>query len=148
MIEITEKPLAPEAITQQVRRDTNGAVVTFLGTTRLYTEGRKVLSLEYEAYRPMADNKLDEIVKEITNLWDIQDVAVAHRLGHLEIGEISLVVAVASPHRQMAFEACQYAVDRIKQTVPIWKKEVFEDGEVWIGSEEQGITVSHVSSTS
>ncbi len=147
MIEITQKPLTPEAITQLVRRDTNGAVVTFLGTARLYNEGRRVWYLEYEAYRPMADNKLKEITREIRDRWGIEDVALAHRLGRLEIGEISLVVAVAAPHRQGAFEACHYAVDRIKQIVPVWKKEVFEDGEVWIGSEGQGITVTHVSST-
>ena len=136
MIEITGQPLDPEAITAKVRRETNGAVVTFLGTTRIETSGRTVLHLEYEAYRPMADNKLAEIVQEIGERWSIEDVAIAHRLGRLEISEVSLVVAVASPHRGEAFAACQYAVDRIKQTVPIWKKEFFEGGEVWVGSPE------------
>ena len=119
-----------------MRRDTNGAVLTFLGTTRSFTRGRRVLHLEYEAYRPMADNKLAEIADEIRERWDVEDVAIAHRLGRLEIGDISLVVAVASPHRERAFEACQYSVDRIKQIVPIWKKEYFEGGEVWVGSQE------------
>ena len=136
MIEITDEVLDPEAITAAVRKDTNGAVVTFLGTTRRLTEGREVLHLEYEAYRPMADNQLTGIVREIKDRWSIEDVAISHRLGRLEIGEISLVVAVASPHRQAAFEACQYSVDRIKQVVPIWKKEFFQDGEVWVGSQE------------
>ncbi len=136
MIEISVGPLDPEKITSRVRRSANGAVVTFLGTTRDRTEGRNVLHLEYEAYRPMADNKLAEIEEEIRQRWGIEDVAIAHRLGRLEIEEISLVVAVASPHRGQAFAACQYAVDRIKQTVPIWKKEYFEGGEVWVGSPE------------
>ena len=135
MIEITNEPLDPEAITARVRRDSNGAVVTFLGTTRDETHGRSVLRLDYEAYRPMADNKLAEIAQEIRELWSIEDVAIAHRIGRLEVGETSLVVAVASPHRREAFAACQHAVDRIKLTVPIWKKEYFEGGEVWVGSE-------------
>ena len=121
MILITEEPLDPEATTALVRESANGAVVTFLGTTRDRTGDRRVLYLEYEAYRPMADKKLAEI---------------AHRLGRLEIGEVSLVVAIASPHRKDAFAACQYVVDRTKQTVPIWKKEFFEGGEVWVESPE------------
>ena len=140
MIEITHEPLDPEAITDKVRKDTNGAVVTFLGTTRSVTGGRKVLHLEYEAYRPMADNKLAEISQEMRERWSVEDVSIVHRLGRLEIQDISLVVVVASPHRKEAFAACQYSVDRIKQTVPIWKKEFFEDGEVWVGSQEDMAT--------
>ncbi len=136
MIEFTEKSLDPEGITAKVRRDSNGAVVTFLGTTRDSTGDRKVLYLEYEAYRPMAEKKLAEIMDEIRRQWSVGDIAIAHRLGRLEIGDISLVVAVGSPHRQEAFAACQYTVDRIKQAVPIWKKEVFEGGEVWVESPE------------
>ena len=136
MIEITHEPLDPEAITARVRSGSNGAVVTFLGTTRDTNEDRSVLHLEYEAYRPMADNKLAEVADEMRRQWDVKDVAIVHRLGRLEIGEISLIVAVASPHRKEAFAACQYSVDRIKQTVPIWKKEFFEGGEVWIESAE------------
>jgi len=136
MIEITHDPLEPESITAGVRGDANGAVVTFLGATRSFTSGRKVLHLEYEAYRPMADAKLAEIVNEMRERWSIEDVAIAHRLGRLEIGEISLVIAAASPHRVEAFAACQYAVDRIKQVVPIWKKEFFEGGEAWVESHE------------
>ena len=140
MIEITYDPLDPEPITAAVKRETNGAVVTFLGTTRRYTADREVLHLEYEAYRPMADKVLAQIAQEIHQRWSVEDVAIAHRLGRLEIGETSLVVAVASPHRREAFAACQYSVDRIKQTVPIWKKEFFEDGEVWVGSQEDMVT--------
>lgn len=136
MILITHEPLDPEAVTASVRKDRNGAVVTFLGTTRDTTAGRRVLYLEYEAYRPMADRKLAEIVEEVRRRWSLEDVAVAHRLGRLEVGEVSLVVAVAAPHRREAFEACAYVVDRLKETVPIWKKEYFEGGEVWVGSED------------
>ncbi|GEM_PF-261058 len=136
MIFITRDPLDPEAVTRAVQRDTNGAVVTFLGVTRSYSEGKEVRYLEYEAYLPMAEAKLQEIAQEVRERWGIEDVAIAHRIGHLEIGEISLVVAIASPHRQKAFEASAYAVDRLKQTVPIWKKEVFADGEVWVGAQE------------
>ena len=136
MITITEEALSAEVITNSVRRDSNGAVVTFLGSTRDSTAERNVLYLEYEAYRPMADNQIARIVDEINERWDISDVSIAHRLGRLEIGDVSLVVAIASPHRKEAFEASAYAIDRIKQIVPIWKKEFFEGGEVWVGSQE------------
>lgn len=137
MIDITNHELDPAAITARVQKGYNGAVVTFLGTTRDQTGDRKVLYLEYEAYRPMADKKLEEVADEIRRQWaSVQDVAISHRLGRLEIGDISLVVAVASPHRKDAFEACQYSIDRVKQIVPIWKKEFFEGGEVWVGSQE------------
>ena len=136
MIEITHDVLDPEAVTAKVRKDSNGAVVTFLGSTRDHNSGRKVLHLEYEAYRPMADNQLGRIADEIRQRWAVDDVAISHRLGRLEIGELSLVVSVASPHRKEAFEACQYSIDRIKQAVPIWKKEFFEGGDVWVGSQE------------
>ena len=136
MITITNEPLCPEAITDSVKRDSNGAVVTFLGSTRDSTAERQVLYLEYEAYRPMADIQLARIADEIRERWGISDVAIAHRLGRLEIGDLSLVVAIASPHRKEAFEASAYAIDRIKQIVPIWKKEFFEGGEVWVGSQE------------
>ncbi|MBI4337741.1 MAG: molybdenum cofactor biosynthesis protein MoaE [Chloroflexi bacterium] len=142
MILITHERLELEALTAQARGPSNGAVVTFLGTTRDRTEGRRVLYLEYEAYGPMVDNKLQEILGEIRERWGITDAVVAHRIGRLEVGEVSLVVAVAAPHRKEAFAACTYIVDRIKETVPIWKKEVFEDGHVWVGSEEAGVTTS------
>ncbi|MBI4233008.1 MAG: molybdenum cofactor biosynthesis protein MoaE [Chloroflexi bacterium] len=137
MILVTHEPLKPEEVTALVRRPANGAVVTFLGTTRNDTDGRRVLYLEYEAYPGMAERKLELILGEIRGRWGITEVAVAHRIGRLEIGELSLVVAVASPHRREAFAACQYAVDRIKQVVPIWKKEVFEDGAIWVGCPEE-----------
>ena len=135
MIKITTEPLDPEEITAHVRKDSNGAVITFLGTTRDFSDGRNVEYLEYEAYQPMAENTLQQIADELREKWGIDDFAVAHRIGRVDIGEISLVVALASPHRREAFEAGAYIVDRIKQIVPIWKKEAFEGGEVWVGSE-------------
>ena len=137
MIEITLDPLIPEDSIKKVTRDYNGAVLTFLGTTRSETGDKKVLYLEYEAYRPMADKMLQEIVNEIHDKWPIiKDISISHRLGRLEIGDISLIAAIASPHRADAFEACQYSINRIKQIVPIWKKEFFEGGQVWVGSQE------------
>ena len=138
MICITSEPLNPQEVTDLVCKGSNGAVITFLGTTRDFSEGRDVLYLEYEAYQPMAENILRQIVEEVRERWGIEDMAIAHRVGKLEIGEISLVVALASPHRKEAFEASQYAMDRIKTIVPIWKKEVFQGGEAWIGGQEEG----------
>jgi len=132
MIIITEKPLDPNNFTEAVKGPENGAVVTFLGTTREETAGKKVLYLEYESYNPMASEKLHEICDEIRGKWAIKEIAIGHRVGRLGIGEISLVVALSSPHRNEAFESCIYLVDRLKETVPIWKKEVFEDGEIWV----------------
>lgn len=139
MIEITDRVIDPRPITASVRRDSNGAVVTFLGTTRRTSMGKEVLYLEYEAYRPMALKKLREIAMEVMEKWPIQDVSIFHRIGRLEIEDISLVVAIASPHRREAFQACGYVVDRIKETAPIWKKEVFEDGEVWVGCQSHAV---------
>lgn len=133
MIKITRDQLDPIPIADTVRQDSNGAVVTFLGTTRRSSQGREVLFLDYEAYKPMAMKELQRIAMEVTSMWNIKDVAIVHRIGRLEIGDISLVVSTASPHRKEAFEACHYVVDRIKETVPIWKKEVFKDGGVWVG---------------
>ncbi len=147
MIEITYDALDLNEIVARVVQDSNGAIVTFLGTTRNHTANRKVLFLEYEAYRPMADKQLAVVEEEIREAWQVQDVAISHRLGRLEIGEASLAVAVASPHRQVAFEACQYSIDRIKQIVPIWKKEFFDGGEVWVGSQEDQLAKEAATST-
>ena len=138
MIHIGPKPLNPQDVTDLVRKSSNGAVVTFLGTTRDLFEGRDVQYLEYEAYRPMAENMLQQIVDEVRERWAIEDMSIAHRVGRVDIGEISLVVAIGSPHRKEALEASAYALDRIKAVVPIWKKEVFQGGEVWIGSQGEG----------
>ncbi|MBM3946126.1 MAG: molybdenum cofactor biosynthesis protein MoaE [SAR202 cluster bacterium] len=132
---LTRKPLDPDKLTALVQRPAYGAAVTFLGVTRDHNDGRRVLYLEYEAYEEMAVQELKRVVDELKARLPV-DVAVAHRLGRLEIGEVSLVIAVGSAHRKEALDACADAVDRIKMTVPIWKREVFEGGYVWIGSEE------------
>tara|TARA_B100001123_G_scaffold217153_2_gene245183 strand:- start:1541 stop:1990 length:450 start_codon:yes stop_codon:yes gene_type:complete len=136
MIELTEKPLNPEKITGQVRRDSNGAVVTFLGTTRDNFEGKQVVTLEYEAFDEMAVKKLEEVRQEMMAEFGLEQVAISHRIGTVGIGEISLVIAVGSPHRKEAFYACHKAVDRIKEVVPIWKKEVYQDGSRWVACED------------
>ena len=138
MIEVTSDPLVPEEVISRVRSDTCGAVVTFLGTTRNHSHGRNVLYLEYEAYPEMAAKELENIRKQLKERWEVEEVAISHRTGRVEIGEVSLVVAVASPHRKEAFQACQEAIDLIKQVVPVWKKEVFQDGYVWVGREGTG----------
>ena len=135
-IHITHDVLEPGSVVELVQHPGAGAIVTFVGTTRDRTGGRKVLRLEYEAYRPMADEQLQRVADEMVDQWELTGVAIHHRLGRLEIGEASLVVAVSSAHRQAAFEACHFSIDRIKQIVPIWKKEFFEGGEVWVGSQE------------
>ena len=136
MIEITEQQLDSEKITNFVRRNSNGAVVTFLGNTRDNFEGKDVIRLEYEAYVKMAVKKLEEIRQEMMQEFGIEDIAIAHRIGVVDIGETSLVVAVASPHRTEAFQACHKVVDRVKEIVPIWKKEVYADGSRWVACED------------
>ena len=140
MITITETQLDIQSFTDYVLGDENGAVNTFLGVTRNSTDGRAVVKLEYECYLPMAQKKLEEIKNEAVRKWEISSVAIGHRIGTLDIGETSLVVAVSGPHRAAVFEVCQYIVDTIKEIVPIWKKELFEDGAIWVespGSESQ-----------
>ena len=141
MIELTYDVLDIERVTSLVQKDTNGAVVTFLGTTRNDFQGRRVLTLEYEAFEEMAVKKLEEIRREIQAEFSIEDIAISHRIGTVPIGEVSLVGAVASPHRVEAFHACHRAVDRLKETVPIWKKEVFEDGSRWVACEDHEFEV-------
>ncbi len=129
---ITDDVLDPQTITDHVRSDTDGAVLMFEGVTRNHNDGRNVLYLEYEAYRPMADKKIAELIAEMQSEYEIDRVAVGHRTGRVGIGETSLVVAVSSAHRKAAFDSALYFVDRLKEVVPIWKKEFFEGGEVWI----------------
>lgn len=133
---VTTAPLQPDNYAELVRTGSSGAVVTFIGTTRNENDGRTVTLLEYEGYRPMADKMLAKVADEMAERWELGGVAIGHRLGPVDVGEISLVVAASSPHRAAALEAVGYAVDRIKQIVPIWKKEHFEGGEVWIGSQD------------
>lgn len=130
---VIPKVLDPVPLTEFVTTGVDGAVVTFLGVTRGHNGGRKVDFLEYEAYQPMAENKIAEIIIEMREKWELGKVAIAHRTGRVDIGATSMVVAVGSAHRRPAFESALYFVDRLKEIVPIWKKEMFEGGEVWIG---------------
>ena len=136
LFEVTRDPIDSQDLQNDLVRDAVGAVVTFLGVVRKFSKGKTVVRLEYDAYDEMAVKKLREIGQEMRERWPIEDVAIRHRVGRMEIGEVSLVVVVVSAHRADAFAAAQYAVDRIKQIVPVWKKEVFEDGEVWVGAQE------------
>jgi molybdopterin synthase catalytic subunit len=130
---LTDERLDPAAVTRLIEDPGCGAVVTFVGNVRRDNEGRDVDYLEYEAYPGMAEAKMAEIGEEIRQRWGLTQFAMVHRLGRCEVGEASIVIAVASPHRRAAFEACHYAIDRVKEIVPIWKREVWKDGAVWIG---------------
>ena len=133
MFKITTAAITGEEVRRAIEGPDAGAVVLFLGTVRNNTHGRRVSCLEYEAYPPMAEKKMAEIAQEISEKWGLNRVAMIHRIGKLEIGEVSVAVAVASPHRKDGFEACQYAMNRLKQIVPIWKREVWADGEAeWV----------------
>jgi MoaE-MoaD fusion protein len=131
---VVEHPLSPDAIAAEVDDPGAGGVVIFSGVVRNQTDGRPVKFLEYEAHPPMAEVKMREIGAEIRARWSgIRRIAMLHRIGRLEIGESSVLIAVSAAHRGDAFEACRYAIDTLKRTVPVWKKEHFEDGEVWVG---------------
>ncbi|MDO8688914.1 MAG: molybdenum cofactor biosynthesis protein MoaE [Dehalococcoidia bacterium] len=132
---VTDQELSLEEVAAKVRDPSCGAVTVFEGAVRDVSGGRKVLYLEYEAYKEMAEKKLAEIGADVQARWGLDRVAISHRVGRLELGEASVIIAVASPHRAEAFEACRYAIETLKKTVPIWKKEVWEDGEVWVGME-------------
>ena len=129
MFRVTTEPLSVQVVNDLVKRPTDGAVVTFDGIVRNNFAGRPVQYLEYEAYAAMAEQKLAEIGAEVRQKFSVGEIAMIHRIGRLEIGESSIVIAVAAPHRHAAFEACAYAMDRVKEEVPIWKKEFFTDGE-------------------
>lgn len=135
LFEVTEGPLDPQRLADHVRSDESGAVALFYGVVRNHNMGRRVLYLEYDAYPEMATKVMRQIAEEMKERSSIDDVAIQHRTGRLEIGETSLLIAVSSGHRKEAFEACHALVDRFKEVVPIWKKEVWEDGEEWIEGE-------------
>ena len=128
MFQVTTEPLRVQQVNDLVKRPTDGAVVTFDGIVRNNFDGRPVRYLAYEAYAAMAEKKLAEIGAEVQQKFAIGEIAMVHRIGRLEIGESSIVIAVAAPHRHAAFEACAYAMDRVKAEVPVWKKEFFGDG--------------------
>lgn len=128
MVQLTSELIDFARLTEQVRRADCGAVVTFLGTVRELTEGRRTVALDYEAYPAMAEKKMKEIEEETRTRWPVGEMALVHRTGHLELGDVSVAVAVSCPHRGQAFEACRHAIDRLKEVVPIWKKENWADG--------------------
>jgi len=131
---VVTEPLSPDAIAAEVDDPGAGGIVIFSGVVRNETGGRLVKFLEYEAHAPMAEVKMREIGEAVRVRWPgVRRVAMLHRIGRLEIGEASVLIAVAAAHRSDAFEACRYAIDTLKRTVPVWKKEHFEDGEVWVG---------------
>ncbi|HEY8446740.1 MAG TPA: molybdopterin converting factor subunit 1 [Thermomicrobiales bacterium] len=132
---VTEEPLDARAIEALVADPGSGAIVTFTGTVRNVARGKEVIALDYEAYPPAAEKMLRRIGDEMRERWDVKQVAIVHRIGSLQVGEASVVISVSAPHREEAFAACRYAIERIKEIVPIWKKEQYADGAVWIGSE-------------
>jgi molybdopterin synthase catalytic subunit len=134
VLEITEAPLSLDAVVQAVSRPTSGAVASFLGTVRAFSRGRQVTRLEYEAYPEMATATMRTLATEIRSRWPVDAVAIVHRVGALTIGDASVAIAVSAPHRREALEACAYAIERLKEIVPIWKREVWSDGAEWIGS--------------
>ncbi|MFC1993844.1 MoaD family protein [Chloroflexota bacterium] len=135
LFQITDKPILPEDVISKIQGNEYGGVVVFIGKVRSYSHGKQVLHLEYDAYPEMAEKKMRDIATEIKDKWALKEVAFCHRTGKLEVGEAAVVIAVAAPHRREAFAACQYAIDRLKKTVPVWKKEVWADGEIWVGWE-------------
>ena len=128
MIELTQSPIDYAALTEQVRSNQSGAVVLFLGTVREMTHGRQTVALDYEAYPEMAKAKMQELLDEARTHWPVDRAAIVHRLGHLELGDISVAVAVSCPHRNQAFEAGRFLIDELKVRVPVWKKENWADG--------------------
>ena len=131
--EITREPIDKPGLEQRLITGAAGAVVTFDGVVRDNTKGRKVVTLDYDAYPPMAVKEMRRVGEEIRERWpEVERIGIIHRFGELKVTESSVVIVVTSPHRKIAFEACHYAIDRVKQVVPIWKKEIFEDGEAWV----------------
>ena len=135
MFEIVSQPIDEQAVAASVADPGAGGVCVFSGVVRDNSRGKRVLYLEYEAYPAMAVKQMQAIADEIRARWQIKQVSMAHRVGRLEIGEASVCIAVSAPHRAEAFEACRYAIDRLKTILPVWKKEVWEGGEYWVGWE-------------
>ncbi|WP_091175696.1 molybdenum cofactor biosynthesis protein MoaE [Paenibacillus sp. 1_12] len=134
--ELTREKISIEQVTAQVLHPNHGAALTFIGTTREWTHGKRTTMLEYEAYEPMAVKMMEQIVAFIHDQYEGALCAITHRLGKVDIGEISVVIAVSAPHRDAAYEANRYAIERLKQVVPIWKKEIWEDGSEWKGHQQ------------
>ena len=133
-IQLKETALIPQESIDFVASDSAGGSTVFIGTVRNNTKGKPVVRLEFEAYAPMAISEMRKIAEAAKNKWSAEKISIHHRTGILSIGEIAVVIAVATPHRKAAFEACEYCIDTLKETVPIWKKEIFEDGEIWVAA--------------
>lgn len=133
-IKLSHRPLKQEECHEFVRDESCGGIVVFVGTVRDHTGDKKVLRLDFSAYEPMAFKEMAKIAEECIREHGIHRIAIHHALGELNIGEIPVVIAVSAPHRGVAFSACEFAIDKLKETVPIWKKEHFEDGEVWVNA--------------
>lgn len=133
-IKITSEPLNLAECVQQVMSPQAGGIDVFIGTVRDHTKGKKVVRLEFEAYEKMALSEMKKIADEMMKRWPLHKIVMHHRVGVLQIGEVPVIIAVSASHRDAAFDACRYAIDTLKQTVPIWKKEVFEDGEEWVAA--------------
>jgi molybdopterin synthase catalytic subunit len=135
MIKITEKPIDIQKVIDTASSLGAGAVNVFIGTVRNTAHGKKVLWLEYEVYESMAVSEIRKIIEEASTRWPLLGWAISHRIGTLRPGEISVAIAVSSPNRKESFEACQFIIDQVKEKVPIWKKEIFEDGEEWVSAQ-------------
>ena len=133
-LKISDTPIDIMACIGQVSGPASGGVDVFIGTVREATQGKRVVRLEFEAYDSMALREMRKIAEQTFERWPVQAVAMHHRTGALQVGEVAVVIAVSAAHRAAAFEACRYAIDTLKQSVPIWKKEIFEDGEVWVAA--------------
>jgi len=128
MIEITDKPILPELVINKAKTDSSGCVLAYVGVIRDYSHDKPVLSVEYQDPHNTAENSLQEIAREVSQKWQLNNIAICHRIGRLKVGDINIVIAVAAAHRQEAFAACQYAIDRFKQIMPTRKKEAYLDG--------------------
>lgn len=143
MIKITEKAIDVQKVIETASSLSAGAVNVFIGTVRNTSHNKNVVWLEYEAYEAMAVAEIRKIIDEAAHQWSLQGWAVSHRIGTLKPGEVAVVVAVSAPHRKASFEACQYIIDNVKAKTPIWKKEVFEDGEEWVDARPNVATHSN-----
>ncbi len=135
MVEITDKPISPELVVDKVKTDSSGCVLAYIGLIREYSRGKQVLSVEYKDTEGTAEKRLQEIASEIRQKWQLNNLAICHRIGKLKVGEINLVVAIAAAHRQEGFAACQYAIDRFKQIMPTYKTETYQNGSIWAEGE-------------
>lgn len=131
---LSDKTLNEQACLDFVKTDDSGGIVTFVGTVRNQTKGKKVVRLDFEAYEPMAVSEMRKIAERAIEAFSLKKIAIYHRIGQLAIGEVPVIIAVSAAHRGAAFDACEFAIDTLKETVPIWKKEIFEDGEVWVSA--------------